>query len=99
MAPKRKAAFNTEVSSSDKAIVASILLHTDAEWDSAPMNMPGWVLLLGKDAPSESPQYKSLIKRGFVTSRGKVCCYSLSHAAAIMDVQGKLDRFRKNAKA
>ena len=49
------------------------------------MKMPGWFLKLRKDAPTQDPAYDALLKRGYTTSRGKVCVVNASHAAALHD--------------
>ena len=49
------------------------------------MKMPGWFYKLRKDAPTQDPAFDALLKRGYTTSRGKVCTVSPSHAAALMD--------------
>ena len=49
------------------------------------MKMPGWFYKLRKDAPTHDPAFEALIKRGYSTSRGKVCVVNAGHAAALID--------------
>ena len=83
MAPRKQSHISP--TEHDKSLVASIVLHTEPVWDSSPMKMPGWYLKLRKDAPTHDPSFDASLKRGYTTSRGKVCCVSASHAAALMD--------------
>ena len=68
MPPKKGSAL-------DNRVVESIILHTDPQWDSSPIRMPGWFTLLLKDIPAHNPTYDSLIKYGYVASiaRGRLC--------------------------
>ena len=49
------------------------------------MKMAGWFYKLRKDAPTQDSAFDALLRRGYTTSRGKVCVASVDHAAAIMD--------------
>ena len=41
----------------DSKVVESILLHTDPNWDSSPIRMPGWFALLLKDIPKHNAAF------------------------------------------
>mmetsp|Transcript_18293 Transcript_18293/g.39322 ORF Transcript_18293/g.39322 Transcript_18293/m.39322 type:complete len:238 (-) Transcript_18293:78-791(-) len=69
----------------DQDVVASIIQHEDDIWDSSPMRMPGWYTKLRKDIPTANRAFDALIRRGYRSSCGKVCCVSANHAAALMD--------------
>ena len=49
------------------------------------MRMPGWYAKLRKDIPTADAAFDALIRRGYRSSRGKVCCVNSNHAAALMD--------------
>ena len=83
MAPKSGA---NKPPSFEKSVVASILLHAEETWDSAPLKMPGWFSRLQDDAASENPAFDALLKFGYVMTRGKVCVVSAAHAAALDDM-------------
>ena len=90
--PPKKASHNL-----DNKVVESILLHTDPNWDSSPIRMPGWFALLLKDIPKQNAAFDSLLRFGYVaTSRG-VACTSAAHAAAFVGGHSivRLSRFRQ----
>ena len=83
MAPRNRA--SKEPTDFDKSLVSSIIQHTEPIWDSSPIKMPGWFNKLRKDVATADPAFAALLKYGYATSRGNVCCVSPSHAAALAD--------------
>ena len=69
MPPNRRG--NAAPTDFDKSIVASIILHSEAVWETSPMKMPGWFYKLRKDAPTHDAAFDALLKHGYTTSRGK----------------------------
>ena len=82
MAPHKRGKVPTAF---DQDLVASIIQHEDDIWDSSPMRMPGWYAKLRKDIPTADAAFDALIRRGYRSSRGKVCCVNSNHGAALMD--------------